>query len=121
MSWACECCGDRKTIGKFCDFCDKLYFKSEKLRTREKKEEVKVKKEVTPLKERACEECKKDYMPRSHAQKFCSDECRPKPMTEFERWVNKKPRAQNLDSNQVAYGFFRKKYGISNRLKVCRG
>ena len=117
----CECCGDKNTKGKFCAFCDKLYFKNEKLRTREKKEEVKEKKVVTPLQIKVCEECAKEYFPRSFAQKFCSDACREKPVNEFERWVNKKPRAKNLDSDQVAYGFFRKKYGTSNRLKVCRG
>ena len=121
MKSTCECCGDRVYNGKFCSFCDKLYFKNEKLRTREKKDEEVIKKEVTPLQIRACEECKKDYMPRSFAQKFCCDACRPKPMNEFDRWMNKKPRAKNLDSDQVVYGFFRKKHGITKKLTVCRG
>lgn len=121
---ACKCCGDKRATGNFCSFCDKLYFKEEKIRTRQKQEEelVEVKKETTPLDNKVCETCQKDYKPRSFRQKFCSDECRPKPMTESEKWLNAKPREyKNLDSDQVGYSFFRKKYGVSNRFKVCRG
>lgn len=116
----CECCGDRsERKSKYCSFCDKLYFKEEKLRVREKKPVVK--KERVPLGIKACECCKKEYKQKVYSQKFCSDECRPKVMSEFEKWVNVKPRAKNMDSNQVAYGFFRKKYGTSKKLNVCRG
>ena len=115
---ACECCGDRWTSSRFCKFCDKLYLKEEKLRVvkREKKKKI-----VQPLTEKVCDKCTKKYMPKVFSQKFCSAECRPKPLTEAEKWLNAKPRTPVLNSDQVAYGFFRKKYGISKKYNACRG
>ena len=114
----CQLCGDR-SVSRFCSFCDKLYFKEEKLRKPTKKKQAKKPKQ--PICKKVCNGCKKEYMPKRSNQLFCSLDCRPKPMTEAEKWLNAKPRFQNLDSDQVAYGFFRKKYGVSNRLRICRG
>lgn len=118
---ACYSCGDMFCKERFCSFCDKLYFKEERLRERETKKEEPPKKIVKKIVEKDCVSCKKTYMPVAIAQKYCYADCRPKELTEAEKWINKKPRVQKYDSNQVAYGFFRKKYGVLNRFKSCRG
>lgn len=111
----CENCGDISEQ-RFCDFCDKLYFKDQNLKLVERK-----KKEVEPLQDKTCAECKKIYKPIRKNQKFCCTECRPVELTPAEKWLKAKPKVNGLTSNQVAYGFFRKKYGVSNRFRACRG
>lgn len=116
----CKCCGDRSK-SEYCNFCSKLYFKTYEDK-RIYREKPIVKKESKPLIKIACDACKEFYKPRSHRQKYCSDKCKPKPKTEAEKWLtNKTPKGNGMDSNQVAYGFFRKKYGVSKRYSACRG
>lgn len=116
----CKCCGD-ETSSKFCDFCNKLYFKDEKLRTVKRKKPEKVEKLVQPKAEKACATCNESFKPTRTYPKYCCSECRPKPLTSAEKWLKAKPRVNRMDSNQFAYGFFRKKYGVSNKFSACRG
>lgn len=115
---SCQLCGDTTSF-RFCNFCDKLYFKEEKLR--EVKREI-PKKIIRRLSEKSCEKCNKTYQPKSKYQKFCSDECRPKKLTPAQKWLNKKEHVNRADSDAVAYSFFRKKdCAWMNKFKVFRG
>lgn len=116
----CEYCGD-VSRNRFCDFCDKLYFKDEKMRERVTPNKKKPERVIKPLEKRACKGCGEMFMQKTPTHTYCSYECHPKPVNEFDRWVNKKPREQKMDSDQVGYSFFRKKYGPGLMYKTVRG
>ena len=115
----CENCGDR-SINRFCKFCDKLYFK-EKPKIIERKSKEKSKKIIETISERICDGCKKNFKQTRKFRKYCCIECRPKELTPAEKWLNAKPRVNVMHCDRVGYGFFRKKYSVSNRFNACRG
>lgn len=116
---SCKSCGDRCGASEYCTFCDKLYFKNASVRERETKRTPKVKKKIE-YDERVCEDCNLSFKPKGRIQKKCT-ECNRKwkDRTPGEKWLAKKPHKNVMNSNQVAYGFFRKKYGVPNN--VFRG
>jgi len=113
----CEECGDIAK-GRFCDFCDKLYFKGQKLRVREVRQ--KPKKEKPVYEDRICEDCKAIFKPTGRTILKCSP-CNKKwnNRTPAEKWLAKKPHNNVMDSDHLSYSFFRKKYGVKNN--VFRG
>lgn len=122
---SCRLCGDKKIYdyaNNQCKFCYQLYFKNEVIHEREPRE--KKKKEKPPKYLLKCEVCLKYFHPikNNPRQRFCSTKCRPKEKTNAEKWLDKKLYKHNgLNSDQVAYGFFRKKYTVKARFNACRG
>ena len=119
----CQTCSCRlkakEELNCYCDFCSKLYFKRYEDKRIYRDKPVKIKKKLAKI---DCTVCKKIYQPRTAKQKFCSDVCRPKPKTEAQKWLDKKPaNASGVHSDQVGYSFFRKKYSLSKKFNACRG
>lgn len=115
----CEQCGD-ECLDKFCDFCDRLYFKNSKtnfVHTRMIKPKVKV---VKAKGEGVCDKCGDVFKKRHVMSKTCGV-CnkKKKERTPAEKWLDKKPYVNNANSNAVAYKFFRKQYSVPNN--VYRG
>jgi hypothetical protein len=111
-----------------CTACRIIFTKELERKKRElerKKKEVK-KKYSTPSKK--CLICSKSFKPSSIDEKYCNDPCnyRTPNIAEInkkwiERKVEKNPKRRKIDSNMVAYSFFRKKYGVKDKFTVCRG
>jgi hypothetical protein len=115
----CSGCWDEKYEDK-CDYCLRLYLVSTGQHIPERLKRVKKPKpEKKPLGKRKCKGCEKEYMPTRKYQAYCSGECRPKRLTDRERFLRGPVERGRQDSNRVAYGFFRKKYGVKNN--VFRG
>jgi hypothetical protein len=73
-----------------------------------------------------CKECNKLFLPVSHNQKYCQNPCNIhliKNKNKNQNWLKSEPKkpTKRRDENQVAYGFFRKKYEISKVYNACRG
>lgn len=74
--------------------------------------------------EKACVNCSKKFDTTAKNKKYCGTPCKymGQPTSEAERWLNKKPVSTKRRNNEaIAYSFFKKKYGVSNKLKVCSG
>ena len=70
---------------------------------------------------KVCAACEKNFIASAKNQKFCKNPC-GLPKTEAQKWLDAKPKKGNgMDSNQVGYSFFRKKYLPSKRYQACRG
>jgi len=80
----------------------------------------KVQKPKPVYEDRVCKDCGLVFKPTGRVMRKCKP-CRDKwgNRTYREKWLAKKPHKNSRDSNQVAYAFFRKKYGVSNN--VYRG
>jgi hypothetical protein len=74
-----------------------------------------------------CIECQNYFTPHSHSYGLCSEICSRKNVLkkENEVWKDKAydgtPKPLKGNSQAVAYSFFRKKYGVKNKFKACRG
>ena len=56
------------------------------------------------------------------SRRYCYNPCKKLgDKLNAQKWIDRKENTNRLDENQVAYGFFRKKYGISKRFTGCRG
>jgi hypothetical protein len=109
----CELCG-YITRNRFCNFCDKLYFKEEKNTHFNRTFPIKHKKIAKPLSEKNCEKCGCVFKQRNSRQKFCSDECRNP--TQAEKWLNKKRKSDIPKS--ISHDFLSRSHCCKNE---CSG
>jgi hypothetical protein len=74
-----------------------------------------------------CIECQNYFTPHSNSYGLCSEICYRKNVLkkENEVWKDKvydgTPKPLKGNSTAVAYSFFRKKYGVKSKYRVCRG
>ena len=106
---------------KHCQFCDKLYFKDEILRESKGLTVSKKQKQKQPQ-IRTCKTCETSFNRSIYFVNYCSDKCTPKKLTNAEKWLAAKPKTSNgMDSNAIAYAFFRPKYGVKSIYRTCIG
>ena len=77
-----------------------------------------------------CLKCKQNFITNHKTRSFCRNPCvcpteekkavRSK-MTLTEKWLAPQPIRKRVDSNKVAYSFFRKKYGPGDQFRTCGG
>ncbi len=81
---------------------------------------------VKSLRNVTCEKCKENFISNTKS-KYCQNPCKSpwqerQAMSESDKWINAKPKKGNgMDSDQVAYAFFRKQYSVKSKYRVCRG
>jgi len=116
----CKTCSGHIKEGDYCSFCGKLYFKRLEVKNTLRKRVEVPKKEKWVPKDIKCRDCKREFTPKMQRQVRCQA-CIDYIPTNAEKWLNRKEQCTNLSSNQIEYGFFRKKYSVSNRYNACRG
>jgi len=70
-----------------------------------------------------CRHCKRGFKKFSYNQQYCNAICRKEYTVkkQNEEWAKRVIDRSPRNSKKVFGDFFRKKYGISNKYKVCRG
>jgi hypothetical protein len=117
----CKSCDKFAEKGKeYCHYCFNYTIRDENRGCKEK-HFVKPARKPTEKVWCICITCKEEFeKPKSfRLRNYCSQECKPKELTEAEKWANKVPDTRRRNNEAVAYAFFKPKYGVKNM--VVRG
>jgi len=108
----CKVCYTNYSKDNFTEYCLScmIIVKHEK----RKKSEYKVFNKI-------CKCCNKEFTSEFHNSKFCKNPCKSM-KSQAQKWIDKKPAIANgIRNDQIAYSFFRKKYGPGKQFQACRG